>query len=130
MNERYIFRGKRADNGEWVVGYYIEAEKLDKTGVEKLIKIADFFDVSADTLLEREQKPVKVDLLTALNALLADYGFDWDGANRCFRPAGGNVYALVGEYMQLRELVKGGQLKADVLELWLEDKRKKMEAER
>ena len=37
MNNRYIFRGKRADNGEWVVGYYIEAEKLDKTGVEYLI---------------------------------------------------------------------------------------------
>lgn len=22
MNERYLFRGKRIDNGEWVVGYY------------------------------------------------------------------------------------------------------------
>lgn len=41
--------------------------------------------------------------------------------------ADGNVYALVNEFMQLRELVKGGQIKADVLELWLEDKLKKME---
>lgn len=37
MNDRYLFRGKRADNGKYVVGYYIEAEKRDKTGVEYLI---------------------------------------------------------------------------------------------
>lgn len=37
MTDRYLFRGKRADNGEWVVGYYVKAEKLDKTGVEYLI---------------------------------------------------------------------------------------------
>ncbi len=24
MNERYLFRGKRLDNGEWVTGYYYE----------------------------------------------------------------------------------------------------------
>ena len=23
MNERYLFRGKRKDNGEWVIGYYV-----------------------------------------------------------------------------------------------------------
>ena len=104
------------------VSAYEHGEKLPT--VEKLIKIADFFDVSTDELLGREQKPVKVDLLTALNVLLADYGFNWDGA-RFFWSVDGNVYALVNEFMQLRRLVKGGQLKADVLELWLEDKRKK-----
>lgn len=95
--------------------------------VKKLIKIADFFDVSVDKLLGREWRSEKVDLLTAVKVLLADYGFEWDGGNRCFLSADRNVYALVNEFMQLRELVKGGQIKADVLELWLEDKRKKME---
>jgi hypothetical protein len=80
--------------------------------------------------LGRELRTVKVDLLTAVNVLLADYGFEWDVGNRCFLSSEGNVYALVNEFMQLRELVKGGQIKADVLELWLEDKLKKMEAER
>ena len=98
--------------------------------VKKLIKIADFFDVSVDKLFGREWRPEKVDLLTAVKVLLADYGFEWDGGNRCFLSADRNVYALVNEFMQLRELVKGGQIKADVLELWLEDKRKKMESER
>lgn len=37
MNERYIFRGKRTDNGEWVYGNYCIAEKLDKSGVEYFI---------------------------------------------------------------------------------------------
>lgn len=97
---------------------------------EKLIKIADFFDVSVDKLLGRELRSVKVDLLTAVNVLLADYGFEWDVGNRCFLSSEGNVYALVNEFMQLRKLVKGGQIKADVLDLWLEDKRKKMESER
>ena len=95
--------------------------------VEKLIKIADFFDVSADKLLGRELRTVKVDMLTAVKVLLADYGFEWDVGNRCFLSSEGNVYALVNEFMQLRELVKGGQIKADVFELWLEDKLKKME---
>ena len=98
--------------------------------VEKLIKIADFFDVSVDKLLGREWRSEKVDLLTAVKVLLADYGFEWDVVNRCFLSVDGNVYALVNEFMQLRELVKGGQIKTDVLELWLEDKRKKMGAER
>lgn len=26
MNNRYIFRGKRKDNGEWVVGYYYKSK--------------------------------------------------------------------------------------------------------
>lgn len=109
------------------VSAYERGEKLPTA--EKLIKIADFFDVSTDELLGREQKPVKVDLLTALNVLLADYGFNWDGA-RFFWSVDGNVYALVNEFMQLRDLVKSGQIKADVLELWLKDKRKKMEGEK
>ena len=110
------------------VSSYERGEKLPT--VEKLIKIADFFDVSADKLLGRELRTVKVDLLTAVKVLLTDYGFEWDGGNRCFLSSEGNVYALVNEFMQLRELVKGGQIKADVLELWLEDKLKKMGAER
>lgn len=36
-NEKHLCRGKRVDNGEWVVGYYIETERCDKTGVEYLI---------------------------------------------------------------------------------------------
>lgn len=32
-----LFRGKRIDNGEWVYGYYVEAEKLDKSGTEYFI---------------------------------------------------------------------------------------------
>lgn len=37
MNDRYLFRGKRTDNGEWVYGNYYIAEKLDKSGVEYFI---------------------------------------------------------------------------------------------
>ena len=33
----YVFRGKRVDNGEWVEGYYVKAEKLDKSGYERFI---------------------------------------------------------------------------------------------
>lgn len=33
----YIFHGKREDNGEWVEGYYVKAEKLDKSGYEHFI---------------------------------------------------------------------------------------------
>lgn len=33
----YLFHGKRADNGEWVEGYYVKAEKLDKSGYEHFI---------------------------------------------------------------------------------------------
>lgn len=104
---------------------YERGEKLPT--VKNLIKIADFFDVSVDKLLGRELRSEKVDLLTAVKVLLADYGFEWDVGNRCFWSADENVYALVDEYMQLRDLVKGGQIKADMLELWLEDKLKKME---
>lgn len=37
MNNRYIFKGKRKDNGEWIIGYYVCAELLDKSGYEHLI---------------------------------------------------------------------------------------------
>ena len=33
----YLFHGKRIDNGEWVEGYYVKAEKLDKSGYEHFI---------------------------------------------------------------------------------------------
>lgn len=33
----YIFHGKRVDNGEWVEGYCVKAEKLDKSGYEHFI---------------------------------------------------------------------------------------------
>lgn len=33
----YLFHGKRVDNGEWVEGYYVKAEKLDKSGYEHFI---------------------------------------------------------------------------------------------
>jgi len=29
MNDRYKFRGKRVDNGEWVYGYYAKYEELE-----------------------------------------------------------------------------------------------------
>ena len=32
-----LFRGKRKDNGEWVYGYYVKAEKLDKSDYEYFI---------------------------------------------------------------------------------------------
>lgn len=43
MNREILFRGKRVDNSEWVDGYYVEAEKLNKSGVEYFIieKVAD-----------------------------------------------------------------------------------------
>lgn len=37
MNERYLFRGKRMDNGEWATGYYVRAELPDNSGYEHLI---------------------------------------------------------------------------------------------
>lgn len=110
------------------VSTYEHGKKFPKP--ETLIKIADFFDVSTDELLGKEQGSEKVDLLTAVNVLLVDYRFDWDSENRCFWSTDENVDALVNEYMQLRDLVKSGQIKADVLELWLKDKRKKMEGEK
>ena len=39
----YIFHGKRIDNSKWVEGYYVKAEKLDKSGYEHFI-----IEVSAD----------------------------------------------------------------------------------
>ena len=33
----YLFHGKRVDNGEWVYGYYVKAEKLDWNGFEHFI---------------------------------------------------------------------------------------------
>ena len=33
----YLFHGKRVDNGEWVEGFYVKAEKLDKSGYEHFI---------------------------------------------------------------------------------------------
>ncbi len=33
----YIFHGKRKDNGEWIEGYYVKVEKLDKSGYEHFI---------------------------------------------------------------------------------------------
>lgn len=37
MNNRYICKAKRKDNGEWVEGYYVCAELLDNSGYEHLI---------------------------------------------------------------------------------------------
>lgn len=41
MNDRYIFRGKRVDNGEWVTGYYVFNRK--RSGVfGQMISELDF----------------------------------------------------------------------------------------
>lgn len=94
--------------------------------VENLIKIADFFDVSADKLLGREWRLVKVDVLSVAKTLLDQYSFKWDDDCSVFWTESQKVAAIISEYNHLRDLVNGGQLGADVLELWLEDKRKKM----
>lgn len=46
-----LFKGKRVDNGEWVYGYYVEAEKLDKSGTEYFIieKSADGSSYKVDS---------------------------------------------------------------------------------
>lgn len=93
--------------------------------VENLIKIADFFDVSADKLLGREWRSVKVDLLMMAKLLLDEYCFKWDDDYGVFWTESEKVAALISEYNHLRELVISGQIKANVLELWMEDKRKK-----
>ncbi|HIW33477.1 MAG TPA: YopX family protein [Candidatus Paenibacillus intestinavium] len=41
--DRYKFRGKRLDNGEWVEGYYL---KYDETESEQCAE--DFFDITKD----------------------------------------------------------------------------------
>lgn len=93
--------------------------------VENLIKIADFFDVSADKLLGREWRLVKVDVLSVAKTLLDQYSFKWDDDYSVFWTESQKVAAIISEYNHLRELVISGQIKANVLELWLEDKRKK-----
>lgn len=93
--------------------------------VENLIKIADFFDVSADKLLGREWRLVKVDVLSVAKTLLDQYSFKWDDDYIVFWTESQKVAAIISEYNHLRELVISGQIKANVLELWLEDKRKK-----
>lgn len=92
---------------------------------EKLIKIADFFDVSTDKLLGREWRSVKIDILTMARSILDEFCFAWDDNYGVFWTESEKVAALISEYNHLRELVKSGQIKANVLELWMEDKRKK-----
>ena len=110
------------------ISAYERGEKLPT--VENLVKIADFFGVSTEELLGRKKKPLKLDFITVVKALSDDYGFYWDCASKYFWPKNDNFYEFLDEYKNLQSLVMGGQLKADVLELWLEDKQKKMEAER
>lgn len=115
---------KNLDIQPTAVSAYERGEKLPT--VEKLIKIADFFDVSADKLLGREWRSVKVDVLSVAKSLLDMYSFKWDDDYSVFWTESQKVAAIISEYNHLRDLVNGGQLGADVLELWLEDKRKKM----
>ena len=75
--------------------------------------------------ISRELRPVKIDMLAVAKLLLDDYGFNWDTKSKCFWSTDGNVSAIIGEYKQLRDLVKDGYIKADVLELWMKDKQKK-----
>ena len=37
MIRGYLFRAKRVDNKEWVYGYYVKAQKLDRSGYEHFI---------------------------------------------------------------------------------------------
>lgn len=37
MKREYLFHGKSKETGEWVEGYYVKAEKLDKSGYEHFI---------------------------------------------------------------------------------------------
>ena len=50
MNERYMYRGKRIDNGEWVTGYYVNSEVgslIFPFGAENIF---DRFEVDPDTV--------------------------------------------------------------------------------
>lgn len=105
------------------VSAYERGEKLPT--VENLIKIADFFDVSTDKILGREWRSVKIDILTMARSLLDEFCFAWDDNYGVFWTESQKVAELISEYNHLRELVKSGQIKANVLELWMEDKRKK-----
>ena len=51
MNDRYLFRGKRADNGEWVTGYlaFIHTDTPDKARLFSPV-ITRAFDVMTATL--------------------------------------------------------------------------------
>lgn len=93
--------------------------------VKRLIKIADFFDVSADKLLGRECRSVKDDVLSVAKSLLDEYSFKWDDDYNVFWTESPKVAAIISKYNLLRDLVNGGQLGADVLELWMKDKQKK-----
>ena len=39
MNNRYLFRGKRKDNGEWIIGYYVFQRKRSGVFGQVLSKI-------------------------------------------------------------------------------------------
>lgn len=39
MNDRYLFRGKRADNGEWVTGYYVFQRKRSGVFGQKISEL-------------------------------------------------------------------------------------------
>lgn len=114
---------KNLDIQPTAVSAYERGEKLPTA--ENLIKIADFFDVSTDELLGRERKSVKLDFITVVKALCDDYGFYWNCASKCFLPKNDDFYELLDEYRQLQALVIRGTIKADVLELWIKDKRER-----
>ena len=52
MNDRYLFRGKRLDNGEWVQGHYVYED--DKNGIcynpHDGIKIVRWIEIDPATL--------------------------------------------------------------------------------
>lgn len=52
---KYICKAKRKDNGEWVTGYYVCAELLDKSGYEHLI-IEQSADGSSHKVIPRNSR--------------------------------------------------------------------------
>ena len=46
MNEHYIFRGKRADNGEWVYGWYMLSEKTQFTKIQKPVIVDKYSGIA------------------------------------------------------------------------------------